>query len=65
MLAEIIGEAYAFPPLYLNNVRVPYAESLEGPVSWLRVVLLVLQGLGAVVVAVLCLPTIHPRRSRS
>jgi hypothetical protein len=39
------------------------ADALEGPVSWLRVVLLVLQGVGAVVVAVLCLPTTNPRRS--
>ncbi|WP_028642564.1 glycosyltransferase family 2 protein [Nocardioides sp. URHA0020] len=39
------------------------ASALEGPVSWLRVLLLVLQGVGAVVVAVLCLPTTNPRRS--
>ena len=39
--------------------------ALEGPVSWLRIVLLVLQGVGVVVVAVLCLPTVSTRRSRS
>ena len=38
-------------------------SALEGPVSWLRVVLLVVQGFGVVVVAVLCLPTTNPRRS--
>lgn len=36
---------------------------LEGPVSWLRVVLLVVQGIAVVVVVVLCLPTTNPRRS--
>ena len=39
------------------------AARLEGPVSWLRIVLLVVQGVGVVVVAVLCLPTTNPRRS--
>jgi hypothetical protein len=39
------------------------AGSLEGPASWLRIVLLVVQGVGVVVVAVLCLPTTNPRRS--
>jgi len=38
-------------------------SSLEGPTSWLRVALLVLSGLGALVVAVLCLPTASRRRS--
>jgi hypothetical protein len=37
-------------------------SSLDGPTSWLRVVLLVLQGIGVVVVAVLCLPTTNRRR---
>lgn len=41
------------------------AALLEGPVSWLRVALLVLQALSLVVVAVLCLPTTNPRRSAS
>ena len=41
------------------------ASLLEGPVSWLRVLLLVVQGLGLVVVLVLCLPTTNPRRSAS
>ncbi|MGB0100144.1 MAG: glycosyltransferase, partial [Nocardioides sp.] len=36
---------------------------LEGPVSWLRVVLLVVQGVGLLVVLVLCLPTTNRRRS--
>ena len=40
------------------------AAALEGPVSWLRVVLLLVQGVAIVVVAVLCLPTTNPRRSR-
>ena len=40
------------------------ADALEGPVSWLRVVLLLVQGVAMVVVAVLCLPTTNPRRSR-
>lgn len=39
------------------------ATSLDGPTSWLRVLLLVVQGVGAVVVAVLCLPTTSRRRS--
>ncbi|GAA1791060.1 hypothetical protein GCM10009795_040910 [Nocardioides hankookensis] len=39
------------------------ASGLEGPVSWLRILLLVVQGAGAVVVAVLCLPTTNTRRS--
>jgi GT2 family glycosyltransferase len=37
-------------------------SSLDGPTSWLRVVLLVVQGIGVVVVAVLCLPTTSRRR---
>jgi len=41
------------------------ASGLEGPVSWLRVVLLVLQAAVAVVVVVLCLPTTRSRRSES
>ena len=39
------------------------ASGLDGPTSWLRVLLLVVQGAGAVVVAVLCLPTTNRRRS--
>jgi GT2 family glycosyltransferase len=39
------------------------AAALEGPASWLRILLLVVQGVGVVVVAVLCLPTTNPRRS--
>jgi hypothetical protein len=39
------------------------ASALDGPMSWLRVVLLVVQGVAAVVVAVLCLPTTNRRRS--
>ena len=38
-------------------------SGLEGPVSWLRVALLVVQGLAVVVVVVLCLPTTNRRRS--
>lgn len=38
-------------------------SGLEGPTSWLRVVLLVVQGGAVVVVAVLCLPTVNRRRS--
>lgn len=38
-------------------------HALDGPTSWLRVALLVVQGVGLVVVAVLCLPTINRRRS--
>jgi GT2 family glycosyltransferase len=41
------------------------ASGLEGPVSWLRILLLVVQGVGLVVVAVLCLPTTNARRSQS
>ncbi len=44
--------------------RVPDAGAVDGPGSWLRVVLLVLQALGLLVVAVLCAPT-DRRRSRS
>ncbi|GAA4696070.1 glycosyltransferase family 2 protein [Nocardioides conyzicola] len=40
------------------------AGLLQGPASWLRILLLVVQGVGVVVVAVLCLPTTNPRRSR-
>jgi hypothetical protein len=39
------------------------ASGLEGPVSWLRILLLVVQGAAVVVVAVLCLPTTNTRRS--
>ena len=35
---------------------------LEGPVSWLRVVLLVVQAVAILVVLVLCAPTTNPRR---
>lgn len=35
---------------------------LEGPVSWLRVLLLVVQAVAILVVAVLCAPTTNPRR---
>jgi GT2 family glycosyltransferase len=38
------------------------ASGLEGPTSWLRVLLLVVQGIGVVVVVVLCLPTTNRRR---
>jgi GT2 family glycosyltransferase len=38
-------------------------SGLRGPTSWLRVVLLVVQGVGAIVVLVLCLPTVNRRRS--
>ncbi|WP_395693812.1 glycosyltransferase family 2 protein [Nocardioides sp.] len=38
-------------------------SSLEGPTSWLRVVLLVVSGVAIVVVLVLCLPTTSRRRS--
>lgn len=44
--------------------RTPAADAVDGPRSWLRVVLLVLQALGLLVVAVLCAPTAR-RRSRS
>ena len=37
--------------------------SLEGPTSWLRVVLLVVSGVAILVVLVLCLPTTNRRRS--
>lgn len=39
------------------------ASSLDGSTSWVRVLLLVVQGVGAAVVAVLCLPTTNRRRS--
>ena len=39
------------------------SSALEGPTSWLRVLLLVVQGVGTLVVAVLCLPTTSRRRS--
>jgi hypothetical protein len=39
------------------------ASSLDGPTSWLRVALLVVQGIALVVVLVLCLPTTSRRRS--
>ncbi|MBA8802350.1 GT2 family glycosyltransferase [Nocardioides ginsengisegetis] len=37
-------------------------HALDGPRSWLRIVLLVVQALGIVVVAVLCAPTTNRRR---
>jgi hypothetical protein len=37
-------------------------STLDGPTSWLRVVLLVVQAVGVVVVLVLCLPTTSRRR---
>ncbi|NYD40946.1 glycosyltransferase family 2 protein [Nocardioides panaciterrulae] len=40
------------------------ASAVEGPRSWLRIGLLVLQGLAIVVVAVLCAPTSERRRPR-
>ncbi|HEU5038279.1 MAG TPA: glycosyltransferase family 2 protein [Nocardioides sp.] len=39
------------------------ASGLDGPTSWLRVALLVVQALAIVVVLVLCLPTTNRRRS--
>ena len=39
------------------------ASVLDGPTSWLRVALLVVQGIAIVVVAVLCLPTTSRRRT--
>ena len=44
--------------------RPLHAAWLDGPVSWLRVVLLVVQGIAIVVVLVLCLPTANRRRER-
>jgi hypothetical protein len=38
---------------------------LQGPASWLRVALLVVQGVAVIVVVVLCLPTTNPRRRDS
>ena len=38
-------------------------DGLTGGTSWLRVVLLVVQGLGLVVALLLCLPTTSPRRT--
>lgn len=38
-------------------------SSLEGPTSWVRIGLLVVQGLGVLVVLVLCLPTTSRRRT--
>lgn len=38
------------------------ASAVEGPTSWLRIGLLILQGLAIVVVAVLCVPTSERRR---
>jgi GT2 family glycosyltransferase len=38
------------------------ASGLDGPTSWSRVALLALQGVGVLVVAVLCLPTTNRRR---
>jgi hypothetical protein len=39
------------------------AHAVDGPRSWLRIGLLVLQGLGLLVVAVLCAPTTNRRRA--
>ncbi|CAN5237245.1 hypothetical protein BH09ACT12_BH09ACT12_33950 [soil metagenome] len=38
-------------------------EAVDGPGSWLHVLLLVVQGLGLLVVLVLCVPTLRARRS--
>ena len=38
------------------------ASAVDGPTSWLRIGLLVLQGVAIVVVAVLCVPTSERRR---
>jgi hypothetical protein len=40
------------------------ADAVDGPGSWWRVVLLVVQGIALVVVAVLCAPTAHRRDAR-
>jgi hypothetical protein len=40
------------------------ADAVDGPRSWFRIVLLVLQGIAIVVVAVLCVPTSERRRRR-
>jgi hypothetical protein len=40
------------------------ADAVDGPHSWLRIVLLVLQAVALVVVAVLCAPTTERRRRR-
>jgi GT2 family glycosyltransferase len=40
------------------------ADAVDGPRSWLRIVLLVLQAVALVVVAVLCAPTTERRRRR-
>ncbi|WP_051549116.1 glycosyltransferase family 2 protein [Nocardioides sp. URHA0032] len=39
------------------------ASGLDGPTSWLRVALLIVQGVAILVVLVLCLPTANRRRS--
>ncbi|GAA1131852.1 glycosyltransferase family 2 protein [Nocardioides aquiterrae] len=39
------------------------ASGLDGPTSWLRVVLIVVQGIAILVVVVLCLPTTNRRRT--
>ena len=41
------------------------AEHLDGPRSWLRIALLVLQGIGILVVLVLCAPTTERARERN
>ncbi len=41
------------------------ADALEGPGSWWRVLLLVVQGLAVLVVAVLCAPTAQRREATS
>jgi GT2 family glycosyltransferase len=43
--------------------RTLSAEALDGPGSWLRVLLLVAQGIALLVVLVLCLPTLRARRT--
>ena len=38
-------------------------DAVDGPRSWLRIGLLVLQGLALIAVLVLCLPTLRARRT--
>lgn len=44
--------------------RAPDPDAVDGDRSWWRVVLLVVQGLGAVLVLVLCLPTLREKREK-
>ncbi|WP_219635519.1 hypothetical protein [Nocardioides ungokensis] len=44
--------------------RQPDPTAVDGPRSWLRIGLLVLQAVAIVVVAVLCVPTSERRRRR-